>query len=398
MSEEEIWCASDFVTVKTETPEMSEEEIVPKDDLVADKTEIPEESEEEVLSESEFIAVKTEIPSSSEGEEWSEPLRRVRTKNRCTYENCGQVFRRGTHLDRHVYQVHTGIKKHACTYEGCDKRYIILTHLQRHIKTFHEKEHENHVKRLQCTVPSCERYLNTRTSLIRHIRQFHENPKIYSCEECEYTSRHKLQFQRHVQKQHRTEEKPFGLKKDKIYNCPECNEEFQRWSTLQKHRKIFHAPTCFICDRKFSNKNHLRTHLKDHNRKAEKLKFPCPYDYCERSYQHRRNLNVHINNFHKGIRFLCPMENCQSSFATNQKLNAHILLHKREVVVVERKPQAERKDKGIKKISTLSILTGIDFDNKEQKVDLDYSSFVTTSDSDGEEIRVPKKFHIKLEA
>ena len=51
-------------------------------------------------------------------------------------------------------------------------------------------------------------------------------------------------------------------------------------------------PKCDICNKIFSNKNNLKTHVLTIHQKI--LPFECPYPLCKKRYPNKSRYNVHL--------------------------------------------------------------------------------------------------------
>jgi KRAB domain-containing zinc finger protein len=88
---------------------------------------------------------------------------------------------------------------------------------------------------------------------------------------------------------------------------------------IQNNKKVI----CSLCNKLFSNKNNLKTHISSiHNKN---LPFFCPYSNCSKKYPNKTKLEAHIRT-HKGIKpFQC--EKCGKKFNENGNLKSHLNKH-----------------------------------------------------------------------
>lgn len=132
------------------------------------------------------------------------------------------------------------------------------------------------------------------------------------------------------------------------YACDDCNQSFNRTSTLKRHRANVHAKiryrchlceksysqghhldrhienvhgeqkyVCSLCNTKFSLKSHLTRHCK---RAHEGVKVGCRF--CDKNFTGTEHLLTHVRNVHEGARDACPL--CVDTFANTRKLEIHL--------------------------------------------------------------------------
>uniref|UniRef100_D3TQ74 Transcription factor IIIA factor A n=1 Tax=Glossina morsitans morsitans TaxID=37546 RepID=D3TQ74_GLOMM len=306
----------------------------------------------------------------------------ARPKYYCSIEGCQESFKRLDHLDRHEYK-HTGVKKHACHYDECQKSYSIVTHLKRHIRNTHERINKEPLKNIPCEVDTCKKLFTSLTNMQRHIREVHENPKVYQCSYCEEKFTQKLKMRRHEISIH-TRVYPYNCDKCskgfyqqwqwakheefcKIYPCPACDVQFDKWSSYLKHcKEKQHGRThykCEYCARMYVKPGELQAHVASKHLLADGLNrvggnFKCGYGGCERSYSYERNLKQHILTAHKGKRFECP--ECKKIFSSIQNLKKHSARgHVEKKIKKISVKQKRRKDAGLAKVANLTKLSGL---------------------------------------
>ncbi len=78
------------------------------------------------------------------------------------------------------------------------------------------------------------------------------------------------------------------------------------------------------CDRKYTSKGNLKTHLKYHE---GKFNYQCDFDDCDKAFLTSYRLKVH-RRVHTGEKpYLCEEDGCEKSFNTKYRLSAHHRLH-----------------------------------------------------------------------
>lgn len=312
-------------------------------------------------------------------------------------EICQNWFRKRDQLDRHLFQVHTGIvsiflvsfrtsskfhifqKNYTCYFTDCDKAYSNNSHLKRHIKSVHEKK-DKEPERFRCLEETCRQLFTSVSNMHRHHKLAHILVKPYECPECherftrkinlkQHSSRHTGIFPYNCQECSRGYVNKRSLEKHQAshsseyrrsHNCLECSKEFLKWSDLMNHRKLEHAARfeCDFCRKKFFSKHNLKHHFQIHKPKDDRCVFQCSFENCPKFYFEKRNLQAHIRSKHEGKKFVCDMVGCGRALSTKQKLEQHMKLHRSSARAIKKpkKQQAKRKDAGQKRLEIEKIL------------------------------------------
>uniref|UniRef100_A0A336LE39 CSON007835 protein n=1 Tax=Culicoides sonorensis TaxID=179676 RepID=A0A336LE39_CULSO len=326
------------------------------------------------------------IPTDNGSNNLVQGSKEIKLKQSYQCHFCHERFRNKDALDRHEYH-HTKEKKYKCSFVGCPKSFTNVSHLRRHNKQSHSNQ--NLVKTVICLDPHCAVLFTTDDNMRRHYREIHLRGNQFVCNTCGETFRRKQQLKRHSiihtgNYPYRCEICNKGAvslkahirhRASHIHDCEICGRVFKNWSGLVAHRKISHTIEskvfeCETCKKNFASQRNLNYHQKVHLEPEERLTYQCPYEKCANFYFEKRNLNAHIRSKHEGRKFICGFEDCGREISTKQKLELHLKLHLSEKSGTKSKQcsrrnstetvQKVRKDKGKKKVSAVSILSGVE--------------------------------------
>ena len=96
------------------------------------------------------------------------------------------------------------------------------------------------------------------------------------------TTARKMSMKRHVRDKH--------LYFPKNFDCPNCGEAFARMGARIKHQIRMHQRkfkgwlNCAYCEKRFTSKGELKTHVQKHTEKKDKM---CPH--CKTTYTHKES-------------------------------------------------------------------------------------------------------------
>ena len=143
-----------------------------------------------------------------------------------------------------------------------------------------------------------------------HKRMSSSGELIYGCPHCERVFSTKHHLQSHIVTHTGARE----------FFCKYCPKSFARKSTLRAHTTI-HTKTsnfmCSICSKACNDNNSLEEHIRMHT--GEK---PFTCQWCGKAYARKSHLNVHYR-IHTGDRpFVCPL--CEKDFTEKRFLNDHV--------------------------------------------------------------------------
>ena len=122
-------------------------------------------------------------------------------------------------------------------------------------------------KHLTYTCEKCNKKFKHESSLKRHLK-IHEKNTRYKCDFCNYKSIRKDNIYRHEEKKHKVYNLDVETLKQQLqpninYKCPQCSRKFTKMEAI-KHLKLTNCNdlTCLYCDKIFTQKSHLRKHLR----------------------------------------------------------------------------------------------------------------------------------------
>ena len=102
--------------------------------------------------------------------------------------------------------------------------------------------------------------------------------------------------------------------------CGTCDINFEDKTAAEEHHKTHRPFHCEICEKRFSQKCNLVTHLRLHT--GEK---PYNCDFCDKRFTQKGNLDAHIKTHTKEKPFQCSL--CSKRFAFKASLTTHLKNH-----------------------------------------------------------------------
>ncbi|KAB7501900.1 Zinc finger protein [Armadillidium nasatum] len=140
-------------------------------------------------------------------------------------------------------------------------------------------------KNLRCEI--CSHEAGNGSEYKKHLDSHH--PTIYSCSQCEYKTKKKMHYIRHVKNVHENV-RPF--------TCQVCGDAFKRQDSLRQHQFIHsrEAKTearfqCEVCNKVFRSANYLREHMLTHSNVRSFLCEICGASFKTRAV-HRNHMKV----------------------------------------------------------------------------------------------------------
>ncbi|KAL7016263.1 hypothetical protein ACKWTF_009983 [Chironomus riparius] len=116
------------------------------------------------------------------------------------------------------------------------------------------------------------------------------------------------------------------------YECKECKMVYKMKASYLNHMKQKHGPdakkfVCHQCARCFKDSRTLMAHEKTHLPDELKLIFPC--NICQKKFVNKNSLKSHITSVHE-MASLYTCEQCGKSFSTKSNLKSHLYSHSTE--------------------------------------------------------------------
>ena len=163
---------------------------------------------------------------------------------------CDNEFSKN-YFKHHILNVHHNEKIFSC--DICKSSFSQLTNMKKHRIAVHEKS-----KPFWCL--QCDVKCISNAVLKSHIARVHEKIKSFKCEKCEKLFATNQYLMQHMRMVH---------EKLKPWKCESCGKSFVAKQSLDIHVKSIHENfkvNCLLCDRAFTQKTHLRTHMKSHSK------------------------------------------------------------------------------------------------------------------------------------
>ena len=167
---------------------------------------------------------------------------------------CNEVFDTAQELEAHEKSCFKG-KRYPCSHPGCDHVNSQKSLLREHVKGVHENNP------FRCELCLDEVFIYKK-SLQKHEKHYHGEPgKVqfkYACEQCEFFSDDKTEYQTHVDRHTNT----------KRFKCNVCSMTFFTQSQLTNHLKNSCSSTvgmdkyeCSVCGKRLKTEDRYREHF-----------------------------------------------------------------------------------------------------------------------------------------
>ena len=237
--------------------------------------------------------------------------------------HCGKDFKAPSDITRHLAS-HSSEKSYHC--EDCDTSFSLKHNLERHIQKLHIQDCKKEGLKFKCEF--CGMDYNEKSSLKTHQLKYHmsegqeSQTTRHQCSTCGVSYAYKQSLNEHVQVEH----------EGKKLICPICGKHFRKKQSLKSHhREHLYGKelSCDLCGNTFRETYQLTRHKKfkcmKQDNKLILKKFECKE--CDKKYSDKRALETHIKIIHEGKKdnFVCDI--CSKVFSRRTSFSAHKLLH-----------------------------------------------------------------------
>ncbi|XP_064649889.1 uncharacterized protein LOC135501616 [Lineus longissimus] len=216
-------------------------------------------------------------------------------------KTCKKTFAQKITLDGHI-RCHTREQPFQC--DVCDRRFAHYQSRDAHMR-FHTRE-----KAYRCQ--SCDFKTSWRSSMSTHL-MLHKGERPHKCKQCAMRFTQKSQLKTHMKGVHNPEKK-----------CKVCGDYVKNRKAMVAHLAEHNGDNpfqCEYCDDGFVKMFQLKKHV------LESHTLPNRCDECGAAFAYPSGLKVHKLSHTQKRDFKCDFENCGASFSRVSNLNAHRRLH-----------------------------------------------------------------------
>ncbi|KAG5869524.1 hypothetical protein JTB14_002512 [Gonioctena quinquepunctata] len=182
-----------------------------------------------------------------------------------------------------VFSSFVTFQKHTCEKKTANvERSTDLSNETEKTPECEELGKEENRKRTECSI--CQKILPTKSALLKHVKEHSESIN-FECGICKVSINGKTTYLKHMTS-HR------GV--NKCHTCEDCFKSFKKASDLKRHLRIHSGEKpfgCHICDRKFSLKATLLSHIRTHD--PNHKEFNCII--CNSFYSSKASLQIHMS-------------------------------------------------------------------------------------------------------
>ena len=215
---------------------------------------------------------------------------------KCSHSTCCWEFKDFTELLSHTSNIHAGCPK--CL--RCSSQFLTKQDYDEHrciVESASSSQYKNLTSRNQLEKHGCEVSASTTKEHLMEVSWRNEEQNSVVCFMCEKSFQHRESIEDYVQQN-----------SEDAFQCKDCSEEFQTKNELMCHLCFTHIGCvlisfsgknrllkCFLCTRRFKNKQRLEQHLKNH----DQLPYECPRMNCNAVYETFTLLQSHIYQEHR---------------------------------------------------------------------------------------------------
>lgn len=222
------------------------------------------------------------------------------------------------------------------SYEVKQKKVAVLKDIMKNCRKYNQAQR----KLKECVCNECGAKFPSHFALVKHMRD--HNKTFNPCKECSKIFSTPLQLQEHTERVHYP----------KTLQCDKCSNMFSTLKILKLHDKTHHTPAkCSLCNLEFPSRKTLRAHLEKHkantcsvcgknnirnfknhinrcgNVEEEQQKYIC--DICNKCYSRKNGLRSHLKIDH-GFGKVLSCTWCNKKFDAISRLKNHTVKHTKE--------------------------------------------------------------------
>ncbi|KAM0749429.1 hypothetical protein T439DRAFT_303315, partial [Meredithblackwellia eburnea MCA 4105] len=236
----------------------------------------------------------------------------------CPFPACSKSYTRPIRLTEHL-RSHTNERPFICTHPGCHSTFRRESHLKAHERTHWDKDR----KQFQCPDQACGKKFWTEQHRKSHWENVHQvlvtvDPALDDNSTADESDSMMMS-------------KTTNKKKKKTYSCSLCKLVFRKHHLLRTHHLETHAPPGtlpFVCEEQGCGKSfRQKTHLKAHAKTHDLNRYLCLHPLCPTpNHSTWSSLQRHTKLVHPPT---CPHPECHGkTFTTNRGLRNHEEMHR----------------------------------------------------------------------